>query len=191
MSKGDSRRTMLIDYLLDYGLVQFGRFSDTNGDTMPVSVNLGMLPSYPDALAAAHQMLSATIESINTPFDRVLSWAEATPIAVLYAAEARIPMVYSRQCGEPIVHDLVGAYDIAHPTLLILLDDLKDGVAEFVAKAGRVGLKVQVTVTLVGMRQGRHVILTLMDITQRAQQRGDISDKQARLVMQWINHHQT
>ncbi|MEL6151121.1 MAG: hypothetical protein AAFR56_15970, partial [Chloroflexota bacterium] len=82
---------------------------------------------------------------ILCPFDTL-------PLATLISQIANIPLVYSRGRGEPAVDDLVGAYDINHPTLLLANTTTGDGaLGQLQTDARRVGLLT--TYALVLIRQ--------------------------------------
>jgi orotate phosphoribosyltransferase len=137
------------------GLVQFGRFARSSGETWPVMVNLLWLPSYPallrDVAAALHPLLHG-IEA-----DRLLTTADALPIGVALSLRADLPLVYPY--GE--VRDytaafaIEGAYDVGHPTLL-LSDALIDApqANAITALARKVGLDVHSVLAVVDLGLG-------------------------------------
>lgn len=52
--------------LVEYGLVQFGRFADANGDFVPFKLHLDWISSYPDVLKAAAFEVQKHFEVPNT-----------------------------------------------------------------------------------------------------------------------------
>ncbi|MEL6269041.1 MAG: hypothetical protein AAFU54_21865 [Chloroflexota bacterium] len=143
------------ELLVEYGLVQFGRFADGDGEFVPFKLNLDWMVSYPDVLAAAalevrrHFLL---FERSIHEFERILCPLDTLPIATLVSTQTGIPLVYSRGTGESTVKDLVGAYDINHPTLLLANTTTGDGaLGQLQTDARRVGLLT--TYALVLIRQ--------------------------------------
>jgi hypothetical protein len=131
----------LTEAFLEAGLIQFGRF-----DSHPFKLNLELLPSYPDLLVRVAAALQPHIGSV----ERLLATFDAVSLGAVLATQAAIPLVYSRGTQQPAVQDLVGAYDVGHPTALITLvwwDDPQIGA--FTERARRVGLDVRTVVTVI------------------------------------------
>jgi hypothetical protein len=107
--------------LLKYGLVQFGRFAVPGGDgqTLPFKLNLDLLTCYPDALAVAADEVVQGMAVHHVQVERLLCPFDALPLATVVSHKSGVPLVYSRGRGEAVVRDLVGAYDLDHPTLFI------------------------------------------------------------------------
>jgi hypothetical protein len=70
-------------------------------------------------------------------------------IGVLLSISTHIPLVYSRGRGEVPVHDLVGAYDVGHPAVL-LVGETGEKTLQLIQSCGRVGLEVQQVIAVVG-----------------------------------------
>ena len=140
--------------LIEYGIIRFGRFSDGKGGWMPFKLNLEWMVSYPDVLKTAafdvQNHFRVHNESINQ-FERILCPIDALPVATLVSANTGIPVVYSRGQGTAATHDLVGAHDINHPTLLITTTHVSahSGLSDWVEGANQVGLKVCYHLSLV------------------------------------------
>lgn len=129
--------------LLKYGLVQFGRFTAPDGDVMPFKLNLDLLAAYPEALAAAADEVVVGMRSHNVQVERLLCPVGALPLATLVSHKVGVPLVYSRGRGEPPPRDLVGAYDLDHPTLFITDAYVGwENHAALLSAAARVGLRV-------------------------------------------------
>ena len=127
--------------LLQTGLLQFGHFVEADTERS-WKLNTALLPSYPDVLWQLGQMGQQHIT--NMTIDRLLSRkGDAQHVAQAMSFASRVPLVYhGRDTGNPVL-DLVGAYDVGHPTCLIVNDaatSLADG--SLLAEASRVGLDV-------------------------------------------------
>lgn len=129
----------LIPLLLDAGLLQFGRFITKHG-IIPLRTHLEMLASYPDVLAVVVERAATEISGLQV--DRMLCGPSALPLGTALSMKTGIPLVYSRGSHAPAVNDLVGAYDIGHPTLVLANSlDAGDELALLVQKARHVGLE--------------------------------------------------
>lgn len=129
--------TPLLDQLLDAGLLQFGMFV-SNGKSVPIQFHLDMLASYPDVLEAVATALRPQLPIV----ERLLCTVDALPLGVALALKLSVPLVYSKGSDGEMVHDLVGAYDIGHPTLLVTNVIGANNYSRLLADAKRVGLSV-------------------------------------------------
>jgi hypothetical protein len=128
--------------LLKYGLVQFGRFTAPDGAVLPFKLNLDLLTSYPDALALAADEIVVGMGLHNIQVERLLCPFDALPLATLVSHKSGVPLVYSRGRGEAAVRDLVGAYDLDHPTLFLANAYAPwENHAALLRSAARVGLR--------------------------------------------------
>lgn len=192
------------DLLFKYGILQFGRFITSTGQTQPFRLNLNLLPSYPDALQLAATEIHTHINQQQITPERILCKVDAIPLATLISTKTNIPLIYSRQQNELTVHDLVGAYDINHPTLLIL--NTYDGNPEFpnfIHNVNRVGLKVNHIFTLInihipypafsdglsGEKFECSELTKLATLTESAFKRGIITEQHKKMVLTWIDQH--
>ena len=130
------------DALLECGLLQFGMFAEE-----PLCFNHELLPSFPDLL----QKLALLAATHVTGVDRLLAAPGALAWATAVALETGLPLVYSRGREQASVYDLVGAYDIGHPTLLLACDlNAESGLLALSRRAQTVGLEVKAAVVLLG-----------------------------------------
>jgi orotate phosphoribosyltransferase len=176
----------LADTLLDAGLIQFGLF---NG--MPFQLNLKWLPSYPDILK---QIIQALVQQIEfSAYERLLCENSALPLGVGLSMHTEIPLVYSLGTTFAGVHDLVGAYDVGHSTLLIL--NIRDGSGEadrLIDAARLVGLNIDTVASVVAYQNCKetniqHVnLLDLATLTAQLAQACQIPLPQAEAVQRWI-----
>lgn len=145
----------LIDLFIKTGLLQFGWFEP--GGT-PFRLNLDMLPAYPDVLKEL--VLIAKPQAAD--MSRLVCTADALPFGVGLSQETNIPLVYSRGSAEAPTHDLVGAYDIGHPALLLVntLDNIQN-THKLVMNARNVGLQIHHALAIFNLIP----ILTPTDIT--------------------------
>ncbi len=135
----------LVEALITNGLLQFGQFQ-INGTTQPFTVRLDLLASYPDVLRFVRDQFLRCATPV--PFDRILCPLDALPIAIAVSLELQIPVVYSRGNSESTVFDLVGAYDIGHPTLIIA-NHADANLMKLIAQAACVGLQLSVVWTVI------------------------------------------
>ena len=134
--------------LLETGLVQFGLFENPlTGYMMPYRLRLELLAAYPILLRQAADDALAVLDDNTLKADRLVSTSDAIPLSVLINQQTGVPLVYSRGCGDNPVHDLIGAYDVGHPAVLIT-NTVDDSVNSFIQKAGRVGLIIEQIVVL-------------------------------------------
>lgn len=180
----------LINSILDTALIQFGSFRPNGIDEVPVALHLEMLPSYPAELREAGELTALVLG--NTPqVDRLLCPVDAIGLATLVAINLGKPLVYQRD------GTLTGAYDIGHPTALIVnhLGDLPAARA-LIQSARQVGLTVTGIVALVGVGQTESLddvpcrsILTLDEIVSRAESERRIPPGQAERVRRWLEKY--
>lgn len=178
--------TDLTAALMQCGLLQFGTFGE---DSAPFHLNLHMLPAYPDSL----RQIAAQAAPLVQPYDRLVSMADAVPFGVALALQTGIPLVYSRGSQDAAVHDLVGAYDIGHPAVLLANTPDADGAA-LIEGARRVGLNIHHMLVIVDTGQmvdgvDMQALLSLRSMADRLAKDGTLPDGHARLVAQWLNHH--
>ncbi len=142
-----SDQNSMAEMLVDDGLLQFGRFASSQGDEWePYRLNLQLLPSYPDVLNRLIEMAAPRIE----PVDHLVCGMSALPFGTGVSLRTGIPLVYSRETDDSPVYDLVGAYDIGHPALLLAYTtrDLYQNRA-LIERAGRVGLNMEKALLIV------------------------------------------
>ncbi len=135
----------IVQALIRIGAIQFGQFETQPGIFAPVSIHLGLLPSYPSILRALAAELAplARIEGLT----HLLPTPSAVPIGVGVSLAADIPLVYLAPDG-----GIEGAYDFSVPTAL-LTDVLSDGTAEreLIKRARPLGLDVKAVVAVLGI----------------------------------------
>lgn len=171
----------MIDLLLRNGLLQFGLFDD-----VPFKLNLDLLPSYPQVL---RELVAGMMPLVDIgQYERLLCAPDAVPLGVLISQQAGIPLVYSLGSERPAAFDLVGAYDVGHPTLLVANQWPVAG--NLPMKAERVGLRVGSVLTVVdyGWADDLHVhaLLRLPDVIAALEDTGRIPPGQADAVRRWL-----
>ena len=183
---------MIGQRLIHAGLIQFGAFP-RNGDVIPFDLALPLVASYPDLLRDLANTAAERLDGV--PMTRLLATSEAVPFGVALSLRLGVPLVYSKGMGSSPVDDLVGAYDIGHPALLVTNSVGFDHSVEALVKgARRVGLEVHTLVTLLEGRPpaleelGVNVIslARLGDLVDQLLATGDIPRRQAALIHQWI-----
>ena len=107
---------MIGQRLIQSGLIQFGAFP-RQGSIVPFDLSLALIGSYPDLLRDLANNAAERLAGITVT--RLLATSEAIPLGVALSLRLNVPLVYSKGTGTSPVDDLVGAYDIGHPALLI------------------------------------------------------------------------
>jgi orotate phosphoribosyltransferase len=131
-------KTALYQELIDCGVLQFGMFG---ADEAPYLIQMGLLPSYPMFLREFAQSMR---DRIPNQTERLLCVASAYAPALALSLYRDIPLVYSLGTTGSGVADLIGAYDVGHPTCLIA--DMwrgEDALLPIIQKAEQVGLRIR------------------------------------------------
>jgi orotate phosphoribosyltransferase len=177
----------LAEMLLDAGLVQFGWFEEG----IPLRLALHLLPSYPDILQQAAAQAARQIDLQR--FDRLLCIADSMPLALALSLHTGIPLVYSQNSPEAPVYDLVGAYDVGHPALIVATSHAGGSITEsLIQKVRRVGLEVEAVLLLLDDSAGtthdveHFSLLGLSSLVRRAVERGKIPAGQGNVVLEWF-----
>ena len=179
---------MLVEALIENGLLQFGQFQ-INGVMQPFLIKLDFLASYPDALKLVRDEFLT--HAPRVPFDRILCPLDALPLAVAVALELQIPVVYSSKRSEAAVFDLVGAYDIGYPTLVIA-NYADSDLITLIGQAERVGLRLSVVWTVIEIAQvpvpeaQTHSLLTLHAILDDPFVQSRFAPGQIATVRAWL-----
>lgn len=144
--------------LFNTGILQFGRFTDDAGIAQPYRLRLELLAAYPSLL---QQVAYRGVQQLaHLPsFDRFVTLSDSIPIATAISLNTGISLVYSRGTNEPLVHNLVGAYDVGHPTCLIV-NSVNNMTQSFITTSRKVGLEIHSVFEVV--HQGH----TLSGVTQ-------------------------
>lgn len=177
------------DMLLDAGIIQFGHFRN-NTQSAPFRLNLELLPSYPRILHLAAQLLSGYTRGV----ERLVCTAEALPLGIVMSQQTQIPLVYSRGSGDAAVHDLVGAYDVGHPALLVTNSITKpDALDIFVKRALSVGLQVQQICSLITIQPAisigavpLYTVLEMQSLVADSVAHGRLTTQFADVIASWI-----
>lgn len=180
---------MIAQQLLKTGILQFGLFVTDDGTT-PYRLRLEMLPAYPQLL---QNMVYRGIQTLATvkPHDRLVSHAEAIPIATALSLNTGASLVYSQGTNQPAVHDLVGAYDVGHPACLIV-NTLPDDIEAFLTRCKTVGLDIHSIVEVVGVGQTipnieHHAVFTMPALIHELKQNNAIPPHMATTVIDYLN----
>lgn len=153
----------MIDALLDCGLLQFGQFEDHSA-FKPYLINFHMLPAYPGVL----QTISASVAEHVQQVDRLLCSADSLPLGVAVSLQTGVPLVYSRGQNHAPAYDLIGAYDVGHPALLLvnILDDVEK-IDTLIKAARSVGLDVINVIAVIRVSEFDHLPThSLLDLVQ-------------------------
>lgn len=183
----------IVGRLIDAGLIQFGSFV-RGGETLPVDLHLSMIGSYPDLLDGVAALAADRIRSTNAT--HLLSTSDAVPFGTALSLRTRIPLVYSRGGGDAAVFDLIGAYDIGHPALLITNAVGFDASPQtLVQSARRVGLEIHTLVAILEARKADPLpdvsvvsLFRLRDIVDELAASERLPRGQAERVLEWIEY---
>lgn len=171
--------------LIESGLLQFGAFV-RNGVTEPVRFHFEMMASYPDMLGAAADQLSR----LMPPADRLLSTADAVPLGTALALKSSIPLVYTRGGEDEPAFDLVGAYDIGHPAILVTNVAGYGTHERLLSTARRVGLNVTSAACLIDLGAATELpcvsLFRIQEVMSAMMARGALPEGQVRAVEQWL-----
>ena len=174
--------------LLQTGLLQFGHFV-VDSDVHTWKLNTDLLPSYPDVLWHLGQMGQSALSGLEV--DRLLSLkGDAQHVAQALSLSSRVPLVYhGRETGNPVL-DLVGAYDVGHPTCLIVNDAAASlGDTNLLSEAKRVGLDVIAIIAIYSTGlpptsdKPVHILLDIPQIVQSLAASGQIPTRLQDLVL--------
>lgn len=175
----------LLDQLMSAGLIQFGWFA-ADGQTEPVRFQLEMLASYPDILIEVADRLAQRLPRA----ERLLSPADAVPLATAVAVKAGIPLVYSQGGESEPAFDLVGAYDIGHPAVLVTSVSGYALHTRLLETARRVGLNVHAYAAIIdlGMASSLPVVslFQMTEVLSGLHAGGVIPAGQAEAVESWL-----
>lgn len=187
-SDDETTRTTLQTKLLEAGLLQFGRF-----DGIPFRLSLDLLPSYPDILQLVVQAGAPLVRGNSV--DHLVCTVDSVPLGIALSISTDTPLVYSRGTEKPAVYDLVGAYDVGHPALLVCNVWSGDGYTlHLIEKAKKVGLEINTVLTLLDIRDevveglNIHSLLRLGDVIETLQATGQLPQGQANAVLEWLQH---
>ena len=181
-------RKDLVDHFLDAGILQFGLFGT---DEAPFKLNLQLLPAYPGILEQIAAEAQTDFQDLS--INRLVCAADALPFGVAASLKTGIPLVYSLGSTLPGVHDLVGAYDVGHPVLLLVNTwTANSEVTSLIDKAGTVGLKIITVLAIMdcggkppGDIEGR-ALMKLTDVVARLADEGKLPPGQGQTVIDWL-----
>ena len=82
--------------LADVNVVKFGKFILASGSESPIYVDLRILPSYPDSMAAVTEELVKVVKKLKPD---VVAGAETAgiPLATAISLKTKLPMIYVRK----------------------------------------------------------------------------------------------
>jgi hypothetical protein len=177
----------IADLLLEAGLIQFGYFTQGN-QTLPLRLSLNLLPAYPQVLNRVAEQLVK--EAAKYHIERFLCDAESLPTGVAVSLLSGIPLVYSQGGAREAVYDLIGAYDVGHPTALILnVLENQQKITRLSNAARRVGLEVRAVCVVVTIHPLDSVGSALVDIgtlTRELVSQQRLSQQHGDAVVNWL-----
>jgi len=179
----------LINQLLDAGIIQFGRFRQENR-IVPFRFIFDYLTAYPELLS---QIATVGEQRISgNPIDRLIAAPDSMALGVAFSLKSGVPLVYSKGIGGSIAHDLVGAYDSGHSTILVTMELLNTSPLESLIKnCEHVGLRIQGILTLLNFSTRIPnlpvlAILDFADVIHNLTKSGMLPRGQADEVLMWL-----
>ncbi|MCU0496964.1 MAG: hypothetical protein MUF87_06385 [Anaerolineae bacterium] len=170
--------------LIKDGLLQFGHFVDGDQST-PLRVVLEMLPSYPETLQLAAEVIATRLASYA--IDRLLVPNDSVALGTAVSLKTGLPLVYSQGKGKNPRDDLIGAYDIGHPTAVILHTWEKTR-QNFTLGEQQVGLEVKVILPLVSLAPKVQAgVIDLGEMMEYLIGLGMIPKGQGEAVVKWVS----
>lgn len=133
----NQRISRISDMLTQAGIIQFGLYvSQLN--IAPFKLKLDYLPSYPQLLRWAAQEAKPNL--VERAPERLLATLDSVPLGIAISTATDIPLVWQHRTSKS---EFVGAYDIGHPTCLILNSDQDlSFLQDMLDQALRVGLVI-------------------------------------------------
>jgi hypothetical protein len=174
--------------LFEAGLIQFGLFSGG----VPVQFRLDMLPSYPVLLTRVAEAALPMVRALSP--DHLLATNDSVGLGTALSLCTGVPLVYSRGGAHEAVQDLVGAYDIGHPALVVTgVLDGDTSLLPLIVGARRVGLEARDALAIISAgktAQDESVriwsLLSLDAVTTDLSDSGLLPRGQARAVRAWL-----
>lgn len=184
---------IVIQHIIEGGLIQFGYFYN-EGKTQPFQIHLEWLASYPKTLDLVGDQLQQKLALTYAEY--LLCPVDTIPLATTLSLRTGIPLVYSRGHGESPAKDLVGAYDVGHPTALILnvLNDLKM-TEKLIQASEKVGLNVVVILAIISFYEltiPNYRVFSLLQMSELIQYLRDqrvVPNDHAEYCLEWLVNH--
>ena len=143
----DNRHKALIRGLYGAGLFQLGTFTHDGGKH--VQLRLEMLPSYPVLLGEIANLIQ---EQFITGINRIVCTAEAVALGTAISLASGIPLIWHTGMTGAPSRNFVGAYDIHHPAVLVMLNSGRystDTLTNIYREADSVGLQITQMIGLI------------------------------------------
>lgn len=175
--------------LLEAGLIQFGRFEGG----APLKFALELLPSYPHILQSLAGEIATVMSEVKT-IERIVCTSDASAPGIAVSLHTGIPLVYSRCQGQSPVHDLVGAYDVGHPTALItsvIGKHHNQDLERFRQRATNLGLNTITTVGIISLNSTDeadiHTLINLPEFVEYLSRSRQISHEFGDCLLDWLS----
>ena len=193
---------VLILKLHSIGAVQFGKFTLSSGKKSNVYLDLRILVSYPETLAAVAGVYHHFINRLSLEFDLLTAPPMAgLPMGTALCLEMKRPCIYPRKTAKSygMGKGIEGVY--ANGQRVLVVDDVitsGGSIVEAVAVLKAAGLRVQDAIVLIDREQGGkeilaeegyqlHSIMTLHYILSVLRDNDRISQKQYEKTWKSIN----
>lgn len=176
--------TNIIHELYRCGIIQFGLFGES-----PLRLNFRLLPSYPSLLATISEQLAAKITVDET--QKILCGIEAIAISTLISRRTSIPLIYAQERYSSAALDIIGAYDVGHPTAVICNVWMgEEAIDSLITKAKQGGLNVHRILSILSVPELTETtevqaLWSLQEVLETLHHEAMINEYQVRAVINW------
>lgn len=183
------------EILLECGIIQFGRFETSTGNMSPLRFRFELMGTYPTVLEAVVNDLYPLATAIAPTVDYFVSASDCIPVTSILCGRLAKAMVYSRGCGAVPVHDLMGSYDVGHPSCLVV-NTITDHTKQLLADCNRVGLEINHIIELLDTRMTissikKQSLYPLLDIIAVLEKNSLLPTPHAQSVRDWLDNQKT
>lgn len=145
---------LIFDYIRT-GIIQFGKFQQSDGSLGPVACHFTLLPSFPKLMSTTAEALVSHFP-MQTERDRFLTTRNTIALGGVLATLTNMPMLFPH--GDVLnftaAFSIEGTADVGNPTTL-LTDVLTDGQieAEMMVRSRRIGVPIHKIVSILDLRR--------------------------------------
>jgi uridine monophosphate synthetase len=188
--------------LTDANVVKFGEFTLASGLVSPIYVDLRVLPSYPDTMAAVTEELVKVIKKLKPD---VVAGAETAgiPLAMAISLKTKIPMIYVRKRSKSYGRGEQIEGVLKKDAKVVLIDDMATNAfskLKFIEGIKNSGGIVEDVVIVLDREQGGveslakenvklHSLITLKELLDYMKDNNLIDDNKYNEVMKYLEQN--